>query len=155
IPQQAISTLFPYTTLFRSEALENEKRIREENKEIARELARVEKELNQLVEYRKMPLDEVDARLEEINQKMNSGMLTQEEYLKVEREQALLLQVQNGFVTEAYENLKKQRDELLKKQETNQEELAKLEEIKVAMADLLLAEVDLNWEQGKGLKQLD
>lgn len=138
-----------------AEALENEKRIREENKEIARELARVEKELNQLVEYRKMPLDEVDARLEEINQKMNSGMLTQEEYLKLEREQALLLQVQNGFVTEAYENLKKQRDELLKKQETNQEELAKLEEIKVAMADLLLAEVDLNWEQGKGLKQLD
>src|SRR5690606_29340819 len=108
-----------------AEALENEKRIREENKEIARELARVEKELNQLVEYRKMPLDEVDARLEEINKKMNSGMLTQEEYLELEREQALLLQVQSGFVTEAYENLKKQRDALLKKQETNQEELAK------------------------------
>lgn len=138
-----------------AEALENEKRIREENKEIARELARVEKELNQLVEYRKMPLDEVDARLEEINQKMNSGMLTQEEYLKLEREQALLLQVQNGFVTEAYENLKKQRDELLKKQEANQQELAKLEEIKVAMADLLLAEVDLNWEKGEGLNKLD
>src|SRR5690606_29003256 len=138
-----------------AEALENEKRIREENKEIARELARVEKELNQLVEYRKMPLDEVDARLEEINKKMNSGMLTQEEYLELEREQALLLQVQSGFVTEAYENLKKQRDALLKKQETNQEELAKLEEIKVAMAEMLLAQVDINWENGKGLKQLD
>src|SRR5690606_35028645 len=62
---------------------------------------------------------------------------------------------QSGFVTEAYENLKKQRDALLKKQETNQEELAKLEEIKVAMAEMLLAQVDLNWEQGKGLKQLD
>src|SRR5690606_9182749 len=66
-----------------------------------------------------------------------------------------LLQVQSGFVTEAYENLKKQRDALLKKQETNQEELAKLEEIKVAMAEMLLAQVDINWENGKGLKQLD
>src|SRR5699024_547881 len=117
-----------------AEALENEKKIREENKELAIELAEVESSMNELLEIRKLPLEEVDARLEEINEKMNSGLVTQEEYLELEREQSLLLQAQNGFIGEAYESLKSQREELMKKQDLNDQELAKLENIKVRMA---------------------
>lgn len=138
-----------------AEALENEGKIREDNKRIAEELAEVEQNMNELLEIRKMPLDEVDARLAEINEKMQSGLLTQEEYLELEREEGLLLQQKHGHIAEAYENLKKQRDALMKKQEANDEELAKLENIKTRMAELLLAEVDINWEKGKGLEKLD
>src|SRR5690606_8304329 len=86
---------------------------------------------------------------------MATGALTQEEYLELEREQALLLQIQNGSLADALDTLQKQRDELIKRRDLNDQELAKLELINTRLAEMLLAQVDINWENGKGLKQLD
>lgn len=138
-----------------AKALEREKELLEENKQLAEEIRDVESKINELIEMRNMPLEEVDARLEEINRKMNSGLLTQEEYLELEREQGLLLQLQNDNLVDALDTLQEQRKTLIQKRDLNTDELAKLEQINARMAEMLLAQVDINWEQGEGLNQLD
>lgn len=138
-----------------AKALENETKLRQENKEINEEIAQIERDINELIELRNMPLEEVDTRLEEINEKLNSGQLTMEEYTELEREQALLLQLQNDNLVEALESLQNQREELIKKRDLNDDELAKLEQINSRMAELLLSEVEINFEKGKGLDVLD
>src|SRR5690606_6109593 len=138
-----------------AKALEREKEIREDNKRIAQEIREVESKINDLIAIRNMPLEQVEARLEEINKLMATGALTQEEYLELEREQALLLQLQNVTLADALDTLQEQQDELIKRRDLNDQELAKLELINARLAEMLLAQVDINWENGKGLKQLD
>lgn len=139
----------------RTKALENEAQLRKENKEINEEIKQVEEDIQELIEMREMPLSEVDARLAEIQDKMDTGLLTQEEYNELEREQGLLLQLQNDNLVEGLEALQEQRSELIKKKELNDEELAKLDQINAQMADTLLQEVDINFEKGEGLNKLD
>lgn len=139
----------------REKALENEAKLRKQNKEINEDIKQVEEEIQELMELRKLPMEDIDDRLAEIQEKMDLGLLTQEEYAELEREQTSLLSVKNGLYVEQLDELKKQRKELLDKKELNDEELAQLEAIKERMAEVLLSEVDINWEKGKGLDKLD
>lgn len=139
----------------RTKALENEARLRQENKEIAEELAQLDAEMNELINMRNMSVEEIDARVEEINKKFSEQKLTAEEQYALDRERASLLSVKRGTIVETLDAMKEQRDELVKQQDLNNEELAKLDLINERMAELLLAEVGINYEKGEGLKQLD
>lgn len=136
-------------------ALENEATLRQENKEITEDLLKVEDEIQELLQMRDMSLEEIDERVKEINQAFSDGISTTEEQHKLDRERASLLAVKRGTILETLEKMEEERDALIEKKELNDEELAKLEEINVAMAEMLLAEVDINWEKGEGLKKLD
>src|SRR5690625_4315151 len=139
----------------REKALENEAELRKENKQINEEIKQTEEEIQELMELRKVPMEDIDSRLAEIQEKMDLGLLTQEEYAELEREQGLLLAIKNDQYTESLDALKEQRNELMKRKDLNDEELAKLEQVNQRMAEILLSEVDINWEKGKGLDKLD
>lgn len=139
----------------RAKALENEAQIRKDNKKHAEELLVIEENIQRMLELRDMPLEEVRDRIQEINDLKYDTTLSDEEQIELQRELTTLLDIEGGKITESLEHMQEQRAELNEKINLNEEELAKLEEINVAIAENLLAEVDLTFEKGKGLDKLD
>lgn len=139
----------------RIKALENEKELREENKRLNEEIAEIESKINQFVDLRNLSEDQIKQRLEEINREMNTGLLTQEEYLELQKEQDLLLLLQNGKLGEGLDAMQKQREELIKKLEKNEEELQKVDEVNNAYIEALLIQAGINTEKGNGIELLD
>jgi len=138
----------------RIKALENEKELREENKRLNEEIAEIESKINQFVDLRNLSEDQIKQRLEEINREMNTGLLTQEEYLELQKEQDLLLLLQNGKLGEGLDAMQKQREELIKKLEKNEEELQKVDEVNNAYIEALLIQAGINTEKGTELNYL-
>ncbi|GAB3797387.1 phage tail tape measure protein [Virgibacillus kimchii] len=139
----------------RVKALENEEELRRRNKELNEEIAQTEEDIQELMALRDVPMSDIEARLEEINRKMDSGLVGEEEYIELGKERGLLQKVYNGGLVEGLETLQDQKSELQDKVDKNDEEIAKLEEINIQMADMLLQEVDINYEKGEGLTKLD
>lgn len=139
----------------RAKALENEAQLRKDNKKHAEELLVIEENIQRMLELRDMPLEEVRDRIQEINDLKYDTTLSDEEQIELQRELTTLLDIEGGKITESLEHMQEQRAELNEKINLNEEELAKLEEINVAIVENLLAEVDLTFEKGKGLDKLD
>ncbi|WP_225221007.1 phage tail tape measure protein [Bacillus norwichensis] len=136
-------------------ALEREKELRKENKFLAKEASKVEADIKELIDKRDMSLEEVNKRLQEIHVNTKHGLNSHKEVMELRREEQILLAIKNGTIAETLEKLQGERKELNKKQKLNEEELSKLDQINARMAEVLLAEVDINFEKGKGLKKLD
>lgn len=139
----------------KEKALENEAELRQKNKDLAIEMEAVEERINELMVLRKMPLEEVKARIIEINELLQDGSVSIEEKKELTRELTSLMDVETGKAFEALEMYEEQRKKLVKKQELNEAELGQLEIINEKMVDMYLSEVDINFEKGKGLEKLD
>lgn len=139
----------------RGKALAREAELLEEQTKLREELAIIEKEIGFLIDAQLMSEEQRVKRLEEIDKELDNQKLSHDEISTLLEEQAALEQVRLGTTEKAFTELEKQRNKLIEKIELNDQELAKLSEIEAKMVDLLLSEVGLNFEKGKGLEQLD
>ena len=141
--------------LEREKALENENKLLEEQAKLQEDIAAKNKEIQLAIDARGKSEEEIEHRLREIDSLLRSGKGTEEERLELAQEQKVLTDIEKQGRLEVLESLQEEYQQLLEKRDLNEEELAKLEEINVRMAEMILSEVDLNWEKGKGLDKLD
>ncbi|MFD2133346.1 phage tail tape measure protein [Pseudogracilibacillus auburnensis] len=139
----------------RAKALEREAEIMKEQTKLREELAIIDNELKFLTDAQLMSEEQRVSRLQEIEKELQNQKLTHNEISTLEEERVALNQAQLGEVRDMIDGLQKQRDEIVKKIDLNKEDLEKLQLIEAQMADLILSEVDLNFEKGEGLKKLD
>lgn len=132
-------------------ALENEAKLREENVRIAEELKVKEQEIKEIMDMRNMTHEEIEARVDKINKLYSDGLVTAEDNYELDRERHSLLQVLRGDLLDNLEVMQEERNELIKQRDLNDEQIAQLENINIRMAEILLAEVDINYEGGKGV----
>lgn len=136
-------------------ALENEETILKNNAKHHEEIAELNERINHLMEQGEMSSEEISERMKEIDASLRSSKTSTEEKKELQDELIELADLESKGHLELIESLREERSELQEKISLNEEELAKLEEINVAIADSLLAEVDLTFEKGKGLDKLD
>ncbi|WP_053430776.1 phage tail tape measure protein [Halalkalibacterium halodurans] len=132
--------------------MHQEKELIEEQKKLKEEMGEIERAYNELLEYRNMSEAEAEARLEEINDKKRTGLMTQQEIEEANREIWFLERVINGELADQLETLQERRKEVAKKIELNEEELSKIYEIDKAISGILLEELNINEAGREGLR---
>ncbi|ERN52825.1 hypothetical protein A33I_14105 [Alkalihalophilus marmarensis DSM 21297] len=128
--------------------LEREKELINEQRALKEELNAIEQEMNTLLQYRDVSEEEAKARLDEINEKKRTGLLTEQEIAEANNEIWHLERIINGELADQLEALRTRREEIAKNIASKDEELAKLYEIDSAIAEILLKEIGVN-EQGQ------
>ncbi len=138
-----------------NQGLINEKEHLKDIKQYKQELKDIDGEILELEKLREQPLEETKERISEINDLLMDGTLEIEEHDALQDELNLLRVAENELIDETLNGLYDKKGAIRDNIKDSQEELEKLEEAKVYYADLLLAELDINWEKGKGLEKLD
>ncbi|MGM8213572.1 phage tail tape measure protein [Virgibacillus sp. W0430] len=140
-------------------ALENEAKIIKENKQLKLDIQKIDEDMLRVQELRGSTEEEIRDKAQDQIGKINTQLLdsktTEEERIELLKEQGFWQRLYEEGLVGSYELLKESKKELQNKIDLNEDELAKLEEINARMADLLLSEVDINFEKGEGLDKLD
>ncbi|MDQ0257939.1 TP901 family phage tail tape measure protein [Evansella vedderi] len=139
----------------RLKALENEAEVQEEINRLSEELARHERNRNELLGMSNMTQEEISQRLDEINKKFMQGLLSEEELNELSRERGHLYTLQEGKLTEQLDKITKQREEVNEDLELNRQKLSKLYEVDAAIAGILLLELGINEQGREGLRIAD
>lgn len=136
-------------------ALENEQTLLEENIGYNKEIAELNEDITRIMEQGSLSSEEIKDRMSEINGDLRSGKFTLEEREALQKELIELAEIESKGHLGLLEIMMDERDELQGKIDLNDEEIAKLEAINIAITDNLLGQVDINWEKGEGLNKLD
>ncbi|ENH96727.1 hypothetical protein J416_09524 [Gracilibacillus halophilus YIM-C55.5] len=139
----------------RAKLLEQEEEARKEINKQTELLEKKEQRLAFLYENQDMSKSEIEKRVEEINDEIKEGNLTEEESWNLDQERTDILKIKRGEIAETVETLQDERKEI---ENTIDEEQQKIDELKATnqqLANIYLKNVDINKEGEKGLQALD
>lgn len=139
----------------RTKALEEEKRLRKENKKEQQEINALLDHMSIYTDAIKLDEKEISARIEEINGLYRDSNLSYEEKNRLAQEQTALMDIQNGHYTRSIDELQKQINKKRESKSQTEEELKKIEALHQEMGNIVLKQAGINLEGEKGLEQLD
>lgn len=139
----------------RAKLLEQEADAIREINEQEKEREEINKRLDFLAESRNLTEGEINDKLSEAKDELRKSLKGSEERAYWQDRVNDLKDIENDKTAEAMENLQKEGEEIQKNIDKEQEKLDKLDITNQQMADVLLANIDINEEGEKGLEQLD
>lgn len=139
----------------RAALLEQEAEAREIINKKTGELENKEKRINLLYENRNKTNDEIEKRVEVINEKLSNGVKSDKKSLELKQERSALLTIEDGQIAETIEKLQTEKDAIQETVDKEQAKIDKLSAVNKQMSNIYLQNVGINKTGEKGLVQLD